>query len=150
MIGRRAVLAGGMSALLVPLLPQAAAAASAAIVTDEALGPVNAYRASRGRGPLFADSASSRAALDQAMRMAAAGRLSHARFRRRMVENGVPFPAAENIAFGQPTVASAVRAWIGSRGHRANILGRYRRLGVAVARDPRSGNRPYWAMVLSA
>jgi len=30
------------------------------------------------------------------------------------------------------------------------MLDRFNRLGVAVARDPKSGNRPYWAMVLSA
>ena len=148
MIARRQFIAGGAAFLLLPALP--AQAASGSVVTGEALSLVNAYRKSKGRSPLVADNALSRAALDQARRLAASGRLSHARFRQRMVENGVPFPAAENIASGQPTVASVVQAWIGSRGHRRNMLGKYNRLGVAVARDPKSGNRPYWAMVLSA
>ncbi|MFZ2099281.1 MAG: CAP domain-containing protein [Oricola sp.] len=149
MTGRRAFLAGGAAFLLLPVPASLAARGGSAVVTGDALGPVNAYRRAKGRGPLVADAALSRAALDQASRMAASGKLSHARFRQRMAENGVPSPAAENIAFGQPTVASVVEAWIGSRGHRANILGGYNRLGVAVARDSASGNRPYWAMVLS-
>jgi uncharacterized protein YkwD len=45
---------------------------------------------------------------------------------------------AENIAMGQRTSAEAVRDWMNSSGHRANILSpRHRRIGVAAftARD---------------
>jgi uncharacterized protein YkwD len=41
-------------------------------------------------------------------------------------------PVAENIAMGQRTTAEAVNAWMNSPGHRANMLGSYRRLGVAA------------------
>ncbi len=35
---------------------------------------------------------------------------------------GYPTPRSENIAAGQPTVAAVMDAWMGSAGHRANIL----------------------------
>ncbi len=44
---------------------------------------------------------------------------------------------AENIAMGQQTSEEAVRSWMSSPGHRANILNpRHRRLGVAAYRTP--------------
>ncbi|HVX62762.1 MAG TPA: CAP domain-containing protein [Pirellulales bacterium] len=52
-------------------------------------------------------------------------------------------PVAENIALGQQTAREAVRDWMRSPGHRANILSRrHGRIGVAafVARD----GQVYW------
>ncbi len=47
-------------------------------------------------------------------------------------------PVAENIAMGQPHSSDAVRAWMNSSGHRANILNpRHRRIGVAAFRTAR-------------
>jgi uncharacterized protein YkwD len=44
-------------------------------------------------------------------------------------------PVAENIAVGQPTSQDAVRSWMNSSGHRANILsGGHGRIGVAAYR----------------
>ena len=44
-------------------------------------------------------------------------------------------PLAENIAVGQRTSQEAVRCWMNSSGHRANILnGGHRRIGVAAYR----------------
>lgn len=37
---------------------------------------------------------------------------------------------AENIAAGQPDSDAVITAWMNSRGHRANILGRYTAVGV--------------------
>jgi len=52
-------------------------------------------------------------------------------------------PVAENIAMGQPHSRAAVRAWMNSSGHRANILSRgYRSIGAAAYRT-KSG-RIYW------
>ena len=52
-------------------------------------------------------------------------------------------PVAENIAMGQRDSRVAVRAWMNSSGHRANILNRgYRRIGVAAYRTP--GGTIYW------
>ena len=42
-------------------------------------------------------------------------------------------PVAENIAMGQANTAQAMRSWMGSSGHRANILNRsYTRMGAAA------------------
>ena len=47
-------------------------------------------------------------------------------------DSGVSFrKAGENLAFGQPTPEEAVAAWMGSEGHRANILGDYTRTAVS-------------------
>lgn len=47
-------------------------------------------------------------------------------------------PVAENIAMGQSNSTEAVRDWMNSPGHRANILNRgHRRIGVAAYRTIR-------------
>ena len=88
--------------------------------------------------------------------MAKNGKMSHLigigdSFLDRMKGQGVALPAAENIAAGQDDAESAYQAWYRSPKHLENMLGSgYRGLGVAVVRNPASGNRPYWAMVLSS
>jgi uncharacterized protein YkwD len=53
---------------------------------------------------------------------------------------------AENVAFGQASPAAAVTSWMGSSGHRANILNpALRELGTAVAHG--SDGRPYYVQV---
>src|SRR5690606_21944598 len=47
--------------------------------------------------------------------------------------------AAENVAPGQPTAVAMHESWIGSSGHRANILGDFTDVGVAPAPAPKSG-----------
>jgi uncharacterized protein YkwD len=50
---------------------------------------------------------------------------------------------AENIAWGQPSAQAVMSAWLGSSGHRANILNcSLRALGVGVARN--TAGRIYW------
>lgn len=123
--------------------------------TPAALALVNRLRAERGLPALVVDRAAQRAAMDQASRMAAAGRMEHeiglgASFARRMKDMAVALPAAENIAAGQDGAAGAFEAWRRSPKHLANMLNpRFRGLGVAVVSSPASGGRPYWAMVLS-
>jgi uncharacterized protein YkwD len=119
------------------------------------LALVNKLRADRGLPALALDRAAGRAAMDQASRMAAAGRMDHnigfgANFAKRMKGMDVALPAAENIAVGQDDAAAAFQAWYRSPKHLQNMLGgSFRGLGVAVVSNPASGNRPYWAMVLS-
>jgi uncharacterized protein YkwD len=48
----------------------------------------------------------------------------------------------ENIAMGQTTGSEAVSSWMGSSGHRANILGGHTRVGIAVAHA--ADGTPYW------
>jgi len=123
--------------------------------TEASLALVNKLRRERGLSALSVDRAAQRAAMDQASRMAAAGRMEHniglgANFLKRMKGMGVTLPAAENIAAGQSGAAAAFDAWYRSPKHLENMLGAgYRGLGVAVVTNPSTGNRPYWAMVLS-
>lgn len=147
MITRRTLLIAGTAALAVGL-PVAAGAASQ-VVTGQALGAVNAYRAANGRGAVSSDPVLGQAAAEHAIAMARSGRLGHDRFRARMRRNGISGSAAENVAVGQADIAAVLAAWQRSRGHRRNLLGGFSRVGLAVARDPASGNRPYWTMILA-
>ena len=123
--------------------------------TDATLGYINDLRKQKGLKPLARDPAAAQAALSQAARMAKAGKMSHLigmgdSFLARMKGGGVALPAAENIAMGQDSAEKAYAAWFHSPKHLENMLGpNYSGLGVAVMRNPASGNRPYWAMVLS-
>lgn len=123
--------------------------------TAASLGLVNKLRAERGLPALVVDKQAQRAAMDQASRMASAGKMEHnigfgANFLKRMKGMEVALPAAENIAVGQDSATEAFDAWYRSPKHLVNMLGAsYRGLGVAVVSNPASGGRPYWAMVLS-
>jgi len=125
------------------------------IVSDAAVGRVNALREANGQTALQVDRRASHAALAQAKNMAAHQTMEHnigigANFARRMKKNDVPLPAAENIAAGQRTVEAAVTAWENSPPHRRNMLdGRFSGVGVAVASNAETGE-PYWSMVLTA
>lgn len=123
--------------------------------TPASLALVNKLRADRGLPALVIDKAAQQAAMDQASRMASAGKMEHnigfgANFAKRMKGMEVALPAAENIAAGQDNATDAFDAWYRSPKHLENMLGtRFRGLGVAVVSNPATGNRPYWAMVLS-
>jgi uncharacterized protein YkwD len=123
--------------------------------TAASLALVNKLRADRGLPALAIDKAAQHAAMDQASRMASAGKMEHnigfgANFAKRMKGMDVALPAAENIAAGQDSASEAFDAWYRSPKHLENMLGSsFRGLGVAVVSNPASGNRPYWAMVLS-
>jgi uncharacterized protein YkwD len=55
----------------------------------------------------------------------------------------------ENIAFNYRTPDEVMRGWMGSSGHRANILNNsFTEMGAAVARDTQG--RPYWVQVFAA
>ena len=61
----------------------------------------------------------------------------------RMRDNGLSFSmAAENIAAGQRTPEEVVESWMNSEGHRANILGDCKELGVGLALGGHYGY--YW------
>ena len=95
------------------------------------ISQTNAQRARHGMAPLAVDSQLMSSASRHAQWMASNRNLSHG--------HGV----AENIAMGQPSAGEAVRSWMNSSGHRANILGSgYTRIGVAVAYS--SNGTPYW------
>ncbi|RYG41648.1 MAG: CAP domain-containing protein [Chitinophagaceae bacterium] len=54
---------------------------------------------------------------------------------------------AENVAYGVPTGKAAVTGWKKSPGHRRNLLGRYKYIGIGTAKD-RQG-RIYYTQVFA-
>jgi uncharacterized protein YkwD len=147
--GLTATLAGCATAPMKPAAPSNISNETAAF-----LPMINALRARNGKSALVADAAATKAAMFQANRMAQAEKMSHLigmgdSFGARMRASNVQLPAAENIAMLQQTDEAAMQAWINSKHHLENMLGPYHGLGVAVARIPSRGNKPYWAMVLS-
>jgi len=101
---------------------------------------VNRHRRAHGLAALVPDARLARQARAHSAAMAAGKTpLGHAGFDARaaalhgvMAFRGI----AENVAFNRghrDPAAEAVRGWLGSRGHRENIEGRYERTGVGVA-----------------
>jgi uncharacterized protein YkwD len=50
--------------------------------------------------------------------------------------------AGENVAAGQGTVESVMKAWMSDIGHRSNVLGSYKDIGVSVRVG--ANGTPYW------
>lgn len=119
---------------------QASRATIAAVVEA-----TNAERVAAGCRALRVDHRLDTAAQRHSVDMAKRKKMSHigadgSTFTDRIRSAGYPRPGAENIAFGQPTAASVVAAWMSSSGHRRNILNcSYTAIGIGF--DPR-GN--YW------
>ena len=108
------------------------------------LGPlVNAERSARGLTPLTRVAALDRAAQGHADNMVANGFFSHTApdgstpLKRMRRAGYYACYAAENIAQGQISPSATVRSWMGSEGHRKNILSASpQQYGVGVADGP--------------
>ena len=112
---------------------------------DNLVAHHNAQRA--GLPALVRDARLDRAAQLHAENMARQGRMSHVLDGRgvgaRVCAEGVcRIGVAENIAAGQRSTGEVMRSWMASPGHRANIQGRYRFIGVGY-----SGG--FWCVVFS-
>jgi len=91
---------------------------------------INARRAEAGLEPLAVHPRLLEAARVHARWMASTGSNVHGR------SPGGFNAWGENIAWGQSTSSKAVLTWMNSPGHRANILGRYKYIGVAGYQRP--------------
>lgn len=101
-------------------------------IEENIIQKTNFERARRGLPPLKTDSTLMQSARDHAAWMTRSGRFQHTR---RAV--------GENIAMGQGSSTEALRDWMNSSGHRANILNHgYTRIGVGVFRT--ASGRHYW------
>ena len=111
-------------------------------------------RATYGLPPLTRDPVLESAARQQANYMARSRRMAHNTgygrdFHSRMRQNGIAWPAAENVARGDLDLGMLFATWMSSPGHRKNILDpRYTRFGLAYVREG-NGPRRYWALVVS-
>ena len=136
-----------------PLRPRPAAPAPAedAEPDDDVEALVDAHNAERAKRRLESlqfNPALGAAALHHARDMARRGKMSHTGGDRsspfeRMTREGYHFTrAGENVAAGQVGVAEVMRDWMHSPGHRKNILGPYREIGVA--RVTGADGTSYW------
>jgi uncharacterized protein YkwD len=95
-------------------------------VEQNVVAQTNAERARHGLPPLAVDQRLVQSARAHTAWMTRTRRLQH-----------TSRPVAENIAMGQQTALEAVRSWMSSSGHRANILSRgHRRIGVSAYTAP--------------
>ncbi len=165
---RAFALAGLLAALFVGLHAAAPARAEACSATCASITSassttlehatvclINHERAQRGRGRLTVSSRLSKAAARHSADMARRNYFSHVspagstfltRIKRTGYLNGArSWSAAENIAWGSGehgTPRSIVRAWMRSSGHRANILGRFRNVGLGIVRGTPANGYP--------
>lgn len=135
---------------------QCAMSSDAVRMAEEVGSYINQQRRAAGLPAVRMDRRLTQAALGHACDMAQMGRLTH------VSSNGMNVmdraravgmrtcTIAENTAWGRPYEAPAelVRGWMGSSGHRANILldGGVTHFGVGLAY---AGNTPYWAWVVA-
>jgi len=137
-----AAAAGILFALLSPLSAQAATPAEL----------ISGFRVTHGEGKVTTDAALNRIAQEQAQAMATRDVLDHDALRpfsARVTQLG-SIRSAENIAYGYDTFPKTLDQWIGSSGHRTNLLMHgASRIGIASAKSQKSG-RTYWAMVIAA
>ena len=106
---------------------EAVTIAQLAKMQSDVLAGTNAQRVKYGCAPLRQDAKIAYAARVQSNYMARTGTFSHvggsgSTFITRIKAQGYNAPLAENIAYGYPTAAKVVAAWMASPGHRANIL----------------------------
>lgn len=121
--------------------------------SDDMLAIVNAERSKRGLSQMRLDSRLMRAAQKHSDYQQSIGRMTHdgpagplQSFYARIKAEGIANPgaAAENVAWGQRSVADAMNSWMNSPGHFRNLMNpSYNFLGWGRS----SGN--YWTQVFS-
>jgi uncharacterized protein YkwD len=135
------------------------------------LDAMNAVRANHGLGPLRRVRVLNRAATRHAKSMGLNGYFMHDLYTPKLASNWTPlgtwlrwywpgpgftsWTMGENIAWGAPGLSKhdAMKFWMNSPPHRANILGNYNRVGIAAVRvdDPTGdydqfGSMTVWAV----
>jgi uncharacterized protein YkwD len=132
----------------------AAAGAAGVAVTNSIADLTNVERSRAGVSPLRLDGRLMKAAQLQAEQMASLGRMDHVlsdgpypQPQDRLAAAGYRWQAyAENIAYGQRDPEDVTGSWMGSKGHRTNMLsGAYTEIGTGYAVDNRG--RSYYVQV---
>lgn len=119
----------------------------------EVVGLLNAERSSRGLAPVAIQAQVVAAARAHSADQAATGVMSHtgsdgSNTGDRLERAGFTWRGwAENVGAGHTSPAHIYDGWLNSPGHRANMLGDYAYIGVAVV-DAADGTR-FWTMVLA-
>jgi uncharacterized protein YkwD len=116
-------------------------------------GLINGFRTAHGLRPLRVDAKLAFAARAHSRDMLRRGYFGHGAFPLRLHRFGVRTdPIGENIAWGVGARGEArevLHLWIGSPGHRANLLGpHFHRIGLGMPVGPFGGFR--WTRVVTA
>lgn len=137
-----------------PPPPTTTVAPATSNAVAEVVRLTNLERVGAGLAPLAVDATVERVAAAHSADQASRGTMSHtgsdgSDAGDRLTRAGYAWTAwGENVAMGYPTASSVVIGWMGSPGHRANILnGTFTTIGVGVVED--AAGRPYWTMVLA-
>ncbi len=111
---------------------------------------VNEIRAGRGLRQLRRGDRATRAATMRARHIASVEVLSHDGWAKVVEAVGLgDRSAGENVAMGYASAEDVVRAWMGSPGHRANILAKdFVVLGVAAAVD--DDGDTWWCQIFTS
>ncbi|RMX65756.1 hypothetical protein KXD40_004187 [Peronospora effusa] len=125
--------------------------------SQEMLDAVNTERAKSGLSALCLNSKLAAAAKRHSDDMATKGYMDHdgsdgSTLSTRVTDAGYDWEAlAENIAAGQTDVASVVKGWMESEGHRTNIMNAdYTMLGAAYAYSAETTYTHYWTQTFGA
>ena len=147
-------LAGQCAAPQCAPAPPAPAPAPAAGAIQQVLDLTNQRRAENGLPGLVLNQALVNAAQGHSDDQAARATMSHSgsdgsSAGQRIERQGYRWSAwAENVAMGYPDAASVMDGWMGSSGHRANILGRnVTEIGIGLAHA--ADGSPYWTQVFA-
>lgn len=118
---------------------------------------INQQRAKNGLSAMSSSGALMTAARNHSVDMACNNFVSHSgsngsSFMDRITQSGFHFSlAAENVAGGYGTPADVVSAWMGSEGHRANILNPgLSYIGVGYAHKTGTTYTDYWTAVFAS
>jgi cysteine-rich secretory family protein len=131
--------------------------AHAGPLEDHVLDLVNLHRTAANLPPLSRATELDQSALEHSTDMAAGDFMSHigsngSTPQQRVTAAGYQWTATgENIAVGHTTAQWVVDAWMGSPGHRANILNpKFKEIGIAVIYRPGACYDYYWTQDFGA
>jgi uncharacterized protein YkwD len=152
--GQRARRLGNQLVVADPAPPPATTAPMPELAAD-VIARTNVERTAAGLAPVVAHPQLMAAALAHSQDQAAMQRMTHtgsdgSNAGDRIERAGYRWRTwAENVAMGYRSAAAVMDGWMGSAGHRANILnGNVVHIGVAVVTG--GDGRTYWTMVLAA
>jgi uncharacterized protein YkwD len=121
-------------------------------LVDDVLSQTNKFRKSRGLSALINNDDLNAIAQKHSANMAA-GKIGfgHNGFSKRNREAKKLIPSiyrfAENVAYGATTGKEVVNDWKNSPPHRKNMLGRYKYIGIGIAKDRRG--RIYYTQIFA-
>jgi uncharacterized protein YkwD len=120
-----------------PATPAPADVPATVAVAQEIVVLTNAERRKAGLGELTVNDCATSMAVLRTQRLVAEGRFEHDPLGEIVDACGIG-TLGENLALGYPTAAAAVAGWMGSEGHRANILrAGYTQIGVGCTSGPK-------------